>query len=105
MAHPIFFWGCTMTHHGNSGCPKENRQRPKKQTRNHPKDTTKPPCLNKRSSDPARKTYADTQRLCVQAGTQFGKFSTPIESQGPFQASGQAPYPKQVTKSRQDDFR
>ena len=53
---------------------------------------------------PAPKAHADAQRPCVQPRTQFGNPSTPIGSQGPFQAGGQAPPIHQVTKSRQGEF-
>ena len=40
---------------------------------------------------PAPKAHADARRPCVQPRTQFGNPSTPIGSQGPFWAGGQAP--------------
>ena len=40
---------------------------------------------------PAPKVHADARRPCVQPRTQFGNPSTPIGSQGPFWAAGQAP--------------
>mgnify|MGYP001186038562 CR=1 FL=1 len=40
---------------------------------------------------PAPKAHADTRRPCVQPRTLFGNPSTPIGSQGPFWAGGQAP--------------
>ena len=41
----------------------------------------------------------------MQPRTQFGNPSTPIGSQGPFQAGGQAPTFHQVTKSWQGEFK
>ena len=48
--------------------------------------------------------YADARRPCAQPRTQFVNPSTPIGSQGPFQAGGQAPNFHQVTKSWQSEF-
>ena len=40
---------------------------------------------------PAPKAHADARRPCLQPRPQFGNPSTPIGSQGPFWAGGQAP--------------
>ena len=40
---------------------------------------------------PAPKAHADARRPCMQPRTQFGNPSTPIGSQGPSWAGGQAP--------------
>ena len=53
---------------------------------------------------PAPKAHTDARRPCVLPKTQFGNPSTPIGSQGPFQAGGQAPTIHRVTKSRQGEF-
>ena len=60
--------------------------------------------LQKKLGFLAAKAYADVRKPCAQPRTQFGNPSTPIGSDGSFQAGGQAPPIHRVTNPLQGEF-